>query len=298
LVFDYFTALPLGDLGPYEFNGDSGSGACAEGAGCFDASGESECNDAGGIFGGPGTSCTDSAWRVMRDQPKVDLDGLRVHGRINLNAAPWKVLAGLPMMRATAFDFLPPNTQAKVVNTVGLGAEAVPIGEQPAKAIVAYRELRQLAGLTGGVTGDYNTTRGWMQLAPSQRRGSGLMSVGELANVRHSGATPEFQIQPAGLTFGDRDFVRYASRLMAMGDWTTVRSHVFTVYGLLMGDEDQTIEVPGDETETQKLRTRDVLSRAVRFQETLDRLPTYTGGPLPQRIGERVLVGYTDTQND
>ena len=77
----------------------------------------------------------------------------------------------------------------------------------------------------------------------------------------------------------------------------TARSHVFTVYGLLLGDEDLTIEDP-DEDEQRRLRTQDVLSRAVRFQETLDRLPTFTGEPLPRRIGERVLVGYTDTQND
>ncbi len=134
---------------------------------------------------------------------------------------------------------------------------------------------------------------------PSQRRGSGFMSVGELANVDHTGASSGYRMTVPGPTGAyKKDFVRYASRLIAMGDWMTARSHVFTVYGLLLGDEDSTIEVPGNETEQRRLRTQDVLSRAVRFQETVDRLPTFTGDPLPRRIGERVLVGYTDTQND
>ena len=312
LVFDYFTALPLSNLGPYEFRDDPDEqGACCvvDGSGeqvCFQAQNEDTClqNATGpGIFAGPGTVCGDVTCGVLRDQPKVDLDGLRVHGRININAAPWKVLAGLPMMRAAAFDFLPPGSRAKVVNLGGggpiLGLSATSIGEELAMAIVAYRELRELPGVTvGGATGDYDTTRGWMQDPVSQRRGSGFMSVGELASVNHSGATEGFKIFPGATGPAGKDFVSAASRLIAMGDWMTARSHVFTIYGLLLGDEDQTITVPGEETEEQKLRTEDVLSRAVRFQETVDRLGTFTGDPLPRRIGQRVLVGYTDTQND
>lgn len=316
LVFDYFTALPLRSNGPYEFSGDTGPGACCDGQTCFEAQNEQQCLDAqgGGIFAGPGTICDDVECGTLRDLPKVDMDGLRVHGRLNINAAPWKVLAGLPMMRALAFDHLPPTTQAKVVNLGGmtpvLGPVATPIGEEAAKAIVAYREMRPLGYVDGSAgTGNYGDTRRWNPpdvsepnpTGLSRRRGSGFMSVGELANVDHDSASPGFgfSIFPAGLNPQRRskDFVSAASRLMAMGDWMTVRSHVFTVYGLLLGDEDLTIEVE-NETEQQTLRTQDVLSRAIRFQETLDRLPTYLGEPLPHRIGERVLGGYTDAQSD
>jgi hypothetical protein len=66
---------------------------------------------------------------------------------------------------------------------------------------------------------------------------------------------------------------------------------VFTVYGVIRGEGDPEI---GDPLE----QARDVDSRALRFQETVDRLPTFFGEPVPVRIGERVIRRYSDVGND
>ena len=77
----------------------------------------------------------------------------------------------------------------------------------------------------------------------------------------------------------------------------TVRSHVATVYGTIRGDVDQTIIDPVPAVQEQ-FRREDVESRAIRFQETLDRLPTLMGEPAPIRIGERVVGAYQDVHNN
>jgi hypothetical protein len=309
LVFDYFTALPLSNPGPY--------------------------------FGDPNLLGNPAA------QPQVDLDGLRVHGRINLNAAPWKVLSGLPFV---PMQKIPVAWRPQVRRALGflksttpdwqnpmpadfevMDNEAANIGEQLAQAIVAYRELRPLPGGIDNSTGDYNSgapappppanayARGWTALKPVARRGTGFMSVGELANVRHNGAAlftatpPPPQWYPRSFFridggFLDEDpannntenFVEAAAVLIALGDWTTVRSQVFTVYGVLRGEADSSIvdPNPGRPPTLEQLQAKDVDSRALRFQETIDRLPTILGEPVPQRLGPRTLGRYTDTQND
>ncbi|RME38863.1 MAG: hypothetical protein D6788_06545, partial [Planctomycetota bacterium] len=83
LVFDYFTALPLNGPGPYD----------------------NPTNDPGFIPGKPDS------------RPRVDMDGLRVHGRINLNAAPWTVLSGLPFV---PMERIPAPFRAKVRWGAGL----------------------------------------------------------------------------------------------------------------------------------------------------------------------------------
>ncbi|UCF34721.1 MAG: hypothetical protein JSV78_05330, partial [Phycisphaerales bacterium] len=93
-------------------------------------------------------------------------------------------------------------------------------------------------------------------------------------------------------------YVAAVSKLVALGDWVTVRSHVFTVYGVLRGEEDTNIEVPGDWQLQERLQVDDVNSRAVRFQETVDRLPMFMGERVPSRIGERVIARYGDVQSD
>ncbi|MGB2987972.1 MAG: hypothetical protein WBE26_19055, partial [Phycisphaerae bacterium] len=318
LVFDYFTALPLSSSGPYR-----------------NPTGDPEFVPAQ----------PDSI-------PRVDLDGLRVHGRININAAPWKVLAGLPLMSA---DHFPAVFRDKIKKFADLRSKCVggsndgqpcssdagcpgggsckelgaPIGDDLAQAIVAYRELRPIKG-----SGDYGTgapaqgmagyyPRGWDVWAPIARRGSGFMSVGELVNVRHGGAftdtcenhglLPPCVYQPvagydrysyyrtdAGMiddTATDEDYVSAVALLVALGDWVTVRSQVFTVYGTLRGEIDQSI-VGANQTVQNALRAVDVDSRALRFQETVDRLPTFLGEPLPVRIGERAVTRYVDVMSD
>ena len=93
------------------------------------------------------------------------------------------------------------------------------------------------------------------------------------------------------------NFVNAVAALYALGDWVTVRSQVFTVYGVLRGEEDLAITDP-DLTTQAKKRARDVDSRAIRFQETIDRLPTVLGEPVPSRIGARTISPYTDVRGD
>ena len=313
LVFDYFTALPLSNPGPYA---------------------------------GDDPKKVADPW----SQPRVDLDGLRVHGRININAAPWKVLEGLPLMPTDRFAVA---FRGKLETVVGTPAgfecdggtkdgesctsntdcpgpapggvcrgQAATIGELSgsalAKAIVAYRELRAV-----GDSGNYDTGmaapgntslppaygRGWNlpdpltgTPDPAARRGMGFLSVGELANVRHYGAGgPEYRVD-AGLVTpapDGGDYIQAIALLVTLGDWVTVRSQVFTVYGVLRGEEDSEIAKDvTDPVEQQTRRTQDVDSRAIRFQETIDRLPTFLGEPSPRRIGERTVTKYTDSRND
>ena len=282
LIFDYFTALPLSNPGPYLVSDPN-------------------------LIGNPEY--------LAKSQPRVDLDGARVYGRINLNAAPWTVLSGLPFV---PMGRIPAEFRTHIAGTLGLApnpppeSPAVSIGEPLAQAIVAYREARDLRG-----TGNYNDgkaspgvsgtpplyPRGWTAPDPVSRRGTGLMSVGELANVRHSGAingsfrTDSGVIDADATNNNSQNFIDAAAVLIALSDWATIRSQVFTVYGQLRGEEDQTILDPNLATQ-QRLRRQDADSRALRFQETIDRLPTFFGKPLPRRIGERTIAKLTDVNND
>ncbi|MDO8630915.1 MAG: hypothetical protein Q7R41_10520, partial [Phycisphaerales bacterium] len=278
LVFDYFTALPLSNPGPYLVNPN--------------------------LIGLP------------ESQPRVDREGARVYGRINLNAAPWTVLSGLPFV---PMNRIPDAFRDRVAGALWIGAaqygDAVSIGPELAQAIVAYREARPLPGpgpgnLTGnyddgspatGVTATPATTypRGWANASPVSRRGTGFMSVGELANVRHPGAAPASppNTWPYRLDFGvigsktnknEENFIDAAAVLIALGDWTAVRSQVFTVYGVIRGEPAAAASNP----------VQDADSRAIRFQETIDRLPTFFGEPLPRRIGEPTVAKLTDVNND
>ena len=137
LVFDYFTALPLSNGGPYA-----------------DLS----------------ASSVDPAAK-----PRVDMGGLRVHGRIDINSAPWAVLAGLPIMPMSALDGLPAGYLARmqepliqILDEMDEDTDpdtAVPLGYQLAQAIVAYREMREIEDVgENGRTGDYGDDeygRGW-----------------------------------------------------------------------------------------------------------------------------------------
>lgn len=249
LIFDYFTAVPLNNryLDPVATPFDSGDGDTY----------------------GP---------HLM---PTVDQGGMRVHGRVDLNAAPWTVLAGLPMIRSDALprEGVSGSISDKINSFLSLNATAeTPIGAELAKSIVAYREARRIA-VPGDQTSDFGADR--------LRVGTGFLTVGELANVRGTGSSDSslYCIDSGALTDAPpqtEDFVQAAALLVALGDWVTTRSHVFTVYGTIRGS--------GLKSE--------VDSKALRFQETLDRLPSMFGGGLPQRIGDAVLGGYTDARRD
>jgi hypothetical protein len=298
LVFDYFTALPLSNPGPYFVHPVK-------------------------------VAAPDSL-------PRVDLDGLRVHGRININAAPWKVLAGLPFVpmkrvptltqcavepcpvsfRDRIRSMLPgdPST-GQTYAQLFADDQAGTIGNPLAQAIVAYRELRPVGGSgnyadgipLAGTPPSIAYARGWNPtppvVPPMARRGTGFMTVGELANVRHLGITnPLYRIDSGVMgvdpnNANNENFVDAVAALVALGDWVTVRSQVFTVYGVLRGEEDDGIKNSGLPTAAIDA-ARDVDSRALRFQETIDRLPTFLGAPVPSRIGDRTLTRYTDAHND
>jgi hypothetical protein len=97
----------------------------------------------------------------------------------------------------------------------------------------------------------------------------------------------------------DEDFVAAIALLASLSDWVTVRSDVFTVYGALRGEIDEQLLL-GEGTAQEKKETAgaDVDSRAIRFQETVDRLPTFLGADKPVRVGERVVKPYHDVRND
>ncbi len=265
-VFDFFTAIPLDSKGPLDTS--SGSLVIDEDA-----------------------------------APKVDMGGLRVHGQIDLNTAPWKVLEGLPLISKIK---MPPPFDDRFETTLNLvGSDPLlpnPIGDVLAKSIVAYRELREL-GMAPNSTDDYaapgiSVSRGWSDTAPAMRRGTGFMTIGELANVRHLGAAPEYRTDSG--VFNNqvdvRSYVDSIAVLASLGDWLTVRPHVFTVYGTLRGEKDRTITDPNPGV-IEDMRVRDIDSRALRFQETVDRLPSLLNEPV-RTIGPRVIGKYHDTRGD
>ncbi|MCH8251747.1 MAG: hypothetical protein IID36_04775 [Planctomycetes bacterium] len=281
LIFDYFTVLPLSNPSPYAHE--------------------------------PGDTEFTIEDVAPYTQPRVDLDGLRVYGVADINAAPWMVLAGLPLV---PMEKIPAAFREEMGLYLGLDPafddEAFSLGDHLAQAIVAYREAREVKGLDGGfTTGDYNNTsstgpqlgRGWRAPTPAARRGFGFMSVGELANVRHPLASESTYTIDGNAVMNVADkkdgYVKAIAALVALGDWVSVRSQVFTVYGTLRGEMDEEVaENESDPNTRDELRAADVDSRAVRFQQTVDRLPTYLGESLPLLIGERYVGAYTDTTTD
>jgi len=242
LVFDYFTALPLEHAYTPQ----------------FDLSVQDDCT------------------------PTIDQNGLRVHGRVDLNSAPWKVLAGVPIVPREAFAW-PPTLLDKIGDyALNPGQRAIPLGERRAKSIVAYREARLI---TDGV----NSTEdfAWNLTGSRYRQGTGFLTVGELANVRASGPTTA---APGSYNLDsdvandptNADFVEAAALLITLGDWVTTRSHVFTIYGTLRGVGQKSA----------------VDQRAIRFQETVDRLPSFYNNLLPRRVGPRVVGPYAQANEN
>lgn len=245
LLFEYLTALPL-----------------------------SNQYDAGATFAGGDLETWKSAL-----MPTVDQNGVRVHGRIDLNSAPWPVLEGLPLVPAEA---IPSPFRTKIQTLLGLNAtETTPVGFQLAQSIVAYREARQVQGATFEFSGANRFRNDGAVDAYT-----GFLTVGELANVRRPGGTTTggaYDID-LGLIDGtiNEDYVDAVARLVALGDWVTTRSHVFTVYGTLRGSGSKSL----------------VDQKALRFQETVDRMPSMFSRSLPQRIGQRTVGSYTDARSD
>jgi len=291
LVFDYFTALPLDNKGPYDADGD-------------------------------------------RNLPKVDLGGLRVHGRANINVAPWHMLAGLTYvpMELIPADFRDTFRDRLYPTQPPLDEEAGLIDDGLAMEIVAYREGRQIQANVFGLTfetghyGDGEDSNnngfldpdedidndgildvGWRGRNGSRsnaRRGTGFMSVGELANVIHDDADDFARMDTGVLKPGaiNPNYLDAIAALASLSDWVTVRSQVFTVYGLLRGEEDEALVPPAKIAAVPnmviKYMAADVDSRAIRFQATVDRLPTVMGEAAPTRVGKQTVVSYNEYRGD
>lgn len=207
--------------------------------------------------------------------PTVDQDGLRVQGRIDINAAPWTVIAGLPLVPADRFSAWP-NLSLTIKLTGAAGLDPLlpqAIGKDLAEAIVAYREARQL-----GLSANYGVVGNRLRNDGAGQAHTGFLTVGELANVRRplGGAATDIDGGLIDGTPANEDFVRAASRLIALGDWVTTKSHVFTVYGTLRGSGSKSA----------------VDRKAIRFQETVDRLSSFPGNRMPVRIGPRTVGPY------
>ncbi|MCH8913745.1 MAG: hypothetical protein IIA33_09285 [Planctomycetes bacterium] len=220
LVFDYFTALPFDNQ--FDPLADPPLFAAPQEPGNPPDGGAGPGDDVDGDlvpweydFGYQGFTAY-----LRANQPTVELGGVRVHGRININAAPWKVLDGLPLMHPQVMpiykhlavdpaagggietlrwrDVLPypyPNgafpgplgDRSFTPTGDGAGMAGPPVeklGVGKAKGIVAYRELRAIPNPAGTwTTGNYNTLSGG-----SRRRSDGSGAVNFLANTtqRHT----------------------------------------------------------------------------------------------------------------
>jgi hypothetical protein len=151
---------------------------------------------------------------------------------------------------------------------------------------VAYREARQVA-VDSAYTLDFSAP------AVRERGFTGFLTVGELANVRgfdaDTGSAASNKILYGvtsgkdGMTYDERnDYLGSIALLVSLGDWMSTRSHVFTVYGTLRGSGPKSA---ADQT-------------AIRFQETVDRLPTLFNNDLPNRVGQRIISTYMDARGD
>ena len=195
LVFDYFTALPFENQ--YDPNADPPGIVSPVHPGNVPETGPDATdgidNDLDGLTDGRDQATHAEYVAYLRaNQPAVELGGVRVHGRININAAPWKVLQGAPLMPPGVLPiykhFDPTlrfyfgslaNWSDWTVGGIGLRAPDgnYPMGErsytldssgidyyeqlgsEKAKGIVAYRELREITdSFTAPTwsTGSYN----------------------------------------------------------------------------------------------------------------------------------------------
>jgi hypothetical protein len=256
-------------------------------------------------------------------KPRVDQFGLRVWGRVNINAAPYKVLAGLPVL---CVGSMPGPFQQNILKGAhpllawpppDCGRQPPTLGYGVAQAIEAYREARRVKDCeTAGVcTGDYQSRLQPPGADPDTaglRFGRGFLTVGELTNVRHraarsqlSGPTTysDFRMDGGvvGRTVGgitgappDEDYVQAVARLVLLGDWVTTRSHVFTIYGTIEGPV-RTIGTPAELAQSQA----EARAKAIRFEDTVDRLPCFFDPKAaPQRICQRTVGNYLEARAD
>jgi hypothetical protein len=246
----------------------------------------------------------------LKEFPPVDQSGLRVRGRVNINAASWTVLSAIPMLNVETF--FPSGYQADLIAGLGNGREI--LGDDLAKAIVAYREARSAWTPTFD-PGAYGQDRDPFSSAASTdadfyrpRRGFGFLTVGELLNVRHpsvNGASVRMDAgaidQPSDVPITDNKarFEHAIANIVAMDDnWVTTRSHVFTIYGVIRGAHAPLPDLADPDYDAKLRSFNEANQKAIRFQSTVDRLPMIFGSRQPVRIGSRITGGYADVRSE
>ena len=252
-----------------------------------------------------------------RPYPPVEQAGLEVRGRININTAPWSVLAGLPMLDA---QFVPLPYRDQFTRVVKSGRTT--LGENLAKAIVAYREGRDPWDVTtnpGNYERDRSPYGAWSTANYRPRFGYGFLTVGELANLRDPSAgvfdptRPELSNRfdadattapldatlSVGTPYPVASYEHAIALLVALDDnWATTKSHVFTVYGVVRGAHFP-LPDPTDSDYAMKLSSfREADQKAIRFQTTVDRLPMFFGARQPERIGSRIMGPLVDDRSE
>jgi DNA uptake protein ComE-like DNA-binding protein len=259
-----------------------------------------------------------------REYPRVDQSGARVQGRVNINTASWRVLAGIPMID---LERLPNAYREQLSRTVSASREI--LGEDLARAIVAYREARdewRQGGFVAGSVGRYGdhrspySSKDELSAEYRPRMGYGFLTVGELLNVRDPEAAGFEETQPqevprfdagansfprgatvelTGRTYPAASFEHAIANIVALDDnWVTTRSHVFTIYGVIRGAH-APLPASTDPDYDAKLRSfNEANQKAIRFQSTVDRLPMIFGSRQPVRIGSRITGGYADVRSE
>ncbi len=293
LVFDYFTALPLGDP-PLMDCGDPA---------------DPDCSD-----------YNENELKKWAEYPTVDQQGLRVAGRINLNAASWRTIAGLPQLPISRFPAVFQNELSGAFGDPRPYSISEPIPAGLAQAIVGYREaLTPWHDYYITAFGDFYTDRDPAEDGGEFRKGFGYLTVGELFNVRLAASDYTARIDMGALSVvAPNDTVswdgnsleanvdglqnarraRYEAaiaRMVTMGEWATTKSHVFTIYGTIRG---QYLTDPEAENDEIKASMKRVDKRAIRFQSTVNRLPMFFGADQPERIGELHLDTYSDFRSE
>jgi hypothetical protein len=161
-----------------------------------------------------------------------------------------------------------------------------------ARAVEAYREARQVFSFEANYT-SRGTSAGMLGRSAigSLRRGPGFVTVGELANLVHGQAPPNYapgdstyRIDALNGALGTFNAYPYAVAIMSsLPEWLTVKSNTYTIYATLVDDTDE-VEV-------------------TRGQWTVDRsrclyTPSGTQAGLPEIIGPEVTVNAADAAQD
>lgn len=201
--------------------------------------------------------------------------GPRVKGRININAAPWTIMDGIPVLANDPLELpvlelldLPATIDNPNFGTPGVRLEwfentggVWTITPAFAQLIQSYREKRDVEG--SQVMGDNLGIARRL----GARTGDGMLSVGELANVILSAGNDD--AAEFGWNIGTLNYLDVVAPLVRITDWVTVKSNVYTVYITVADREEE--------------------DGTVRMLQTIDRTNTFYTDDLPAVVSQTVL---------